>query len=81
MVAEGPLGTRYVAPPRRRKISRPSDVAAARLGEDERVEPDDLAERVDDENLKNLMLGLAQEEAKHKLRFEIEYDERILGEN
>ena len=41
----------------------------------------DLAERVDDENLKNLMLGLAQEEAKHKLRFEIEYDERILGEN
>jgi rubrerythrin len=41
----------------------------------------DLAARTDDEGLKNLMLGLAQEEAKHKLRFEVEYDDRILGEN
>jgi len=27
------------------------------------------------------VLGLAQEEAKHKLRFEIEYDDRVLREN
>jgi hypothetical protein len=28
-----------------------------------------------------MLLGLAQEEAKHKLRFEIEYDDQILTEN
>ncbi len=41
----------------------------------------DLAERTDDAEIKQLLLGLAQEEAKHKLRFEIEYDEDILSEN
>ena len=41
----------------------------------------DLAAHVDDENLKNAMLMLAQEEAKHKLRFEVEYDDFILTEN
>ncbi|HID75598.1 MAG TPA: rubrerythrin [Planctomycetaceae bacterium] len=41
----------------------------------------DLCQSVDDESLKDLFLGLAQEEAKHKLRFEIEYDEHILKEN
>jgi rubrerythrin len=40
-----------------------------------------LHDTAEDENLRNLMLALAQEEAKHKLRFEIEYDERILREN
>ena len=40
-----------------------------------------LSEKVDDSNLKNLFLFLAQEEAKHKLRFEIEYDDNILTEN
>ncbi len=40
-----------------------------------------LAEKMDDENLKNTFLKLAQEEAKHKLRFEIAYDEHIYGEN
>ena len=40
----------------------------------------DLAEAADDENLKSLLTALAQEEAKHKLRFEIEYDENILSE-
>jgi rubrerythrin len=30
---------------------------------------------------KGVLLGLAQEEAKHKLRFEIEYDEQILKEH
>ena len=34
----------------------------------------DLAEVVENENQKNLFLSLAQEEARHKLRFEIEYD-------
>jgi rubrerythrin len=38
----------------------------------------DLAGLVDDENVRSLLLGLAQEEAKHKLRFEVEYDERFL---
>jgi len=41
----------------------------------------DLAQATDDPGLKELFLGLAQEEAKHKLRFEIEYDDQILTEN
>ena len=41
----------------------------------------DLAEKVDDEGLKELFNSLAQEEAKHKLRFEVEYDEVILTDN
>lgn len=31
--------------------------------------------------MKDLFLGLAQEESKHKLRFELEYDEHVLREN
>ncbi|MFA8435492.1 MAG: ferritin family protein [Marinifilaceae bacterium] len=41
----------------------------------------DLAASATDENSKNLFLMLAQEEAKHKLRFEVEYDNNILTEN
>ena len=41
----------------------------------------DLAASTDDAELKETLLGLAQEEAKHKLRFEVEYDENILLEN
>ncbi len=41
----------------------------------------DLAASTDDENLKELFMGLAQEEAKHKLRFEIEYDDYVMTEN
>ena len=41
----------------------------------------DLSETTDDPKLKTLFLALAQEEARHKLRFEIEYDEQILTEN
>ncbi len=41
----------------------------------------DLAQAAADEKLMNTLLGLAQEEAKHKLRFEIEYDNIILTEN
>lgn len=41
----------------------------------------DLAETTEDEGLRNTLLALAQEEAKHKLRFEVEYDERVLAEN
>jgi rubrerythrin len=40
-----------------------------------------LAEAAEDGSLKRLLLALAQEEAKHKLRFEIEYDEHVLSEN
>ncbi|NOY89203.1 MAG: ferritin family protein [FCB group bacterium] len=40
-----------------------------------------LAAVTDDAAMRNLLMGLAQEEAKHKLRFEIEYDEMILTEN
>lgn len=36
-----------------------------------------LAEMVDGGDARNLFLSLAQEEAKHKLRFEIEYDEAL----
>ena len=41
----------------------------------------DLAEAAETEGLKDTFLALAQEEAKHKLRFEIEYDQRILTDN
>ena len=40
-----------------------------------------LSELTKDESVKNVFLGLAQEEAKHKLRFEIEYDDEIYKEN
>ncbi len=40
-----------------------------------------LAESINDENLRATFLLLAQEEAKHKLRFELEYDEHILTDN
>ena len=38
----------------------------------------DLRESVSDPELKELMMALAQEEAKHKLRFEVEYDDRFM---
>ena len=38
----------------------------------------DLASATDDPALQQTLLALAQEEAKHKLRFEIEYDDNIL---
>ena len=41
----------------------------------------DLAEKAEDGALVELFLTLAQEEAKHKLRFEIEYDENVMTEN
>jgi rubrerythrin len=40
-----------------------------------------LAERTGDPALRELFLGLAQEEAKHKLRFELEYDDNVLKDN
>jgi rubrerythrin len=39
-----------------------------------------LYESVDDAGLKETMLALAQEEAKHKLRFEMEYDDKFMTE-
>ena len=41
----------------------------------------DLAQATDNERLRATLLGLAQEEAKHKLKFEVEYDEHILEGN
>ena len=41
----------------------------------------DLADTSDDENIQGTFQALAQEEAKHKLRFEIEYDDYALREN
>ena len=40
----------------------------------------DLAAGADDENVRATFLALAQEEARHKLRFELEYDD-LLAEN
>lgn len=40
-----------------------------------------LADRAPNAQLKDVFTGLAQEESKHKLRFEIEYDEFVLREN
>ncbi len=41
----------------------------------------DMAAATTDADLQAVLLSLAQEEAKHKLRFEIEYDDNILTEN
>ena len=41
----------------------------------------DLASRTQNPDIKQTFLMLAQEEARHKLRFEIEYDDYILKEN
>lgn len=41
----------------------------------------DLAQSTDDPDLSNTLLALAHEEANHKLRFEVEYDEFVLREN
>jgi rubrerythrin len=40
-----------------------------------------LADKATDPDLKTLFYRLAMEESKHKLRFELEYDEYILKEN
>lgn len=41
----------------------------------------DLSEKASNEEMKELFLTLAQEESKHKLRFELEYDDYVLREN
>lgn len=41
----------------------------------------DLAQKVADAELRELFLGLAQEEAKHKLYFETQYDDQIMRDN
>jgi rubrerythrin len=40
-----------------------------------------LAEQADDPGIRQTLLLLAQEEAKHKLRFELEYDDLVYTEN
>lgn len=40
-----------------------------------------LSEKAGNPEMKEVFLGLAQEESKHKLRFELEYDEFVLREN
>lgn len=40
-----------------------------------------LASKIRDPELREMFLSLAQEEAKHKLRFEIEYDDVVMKEN
>jgi len=40
-----------------------------------------LAAKAPSDDLRKVFLSLAQEEAKHKLRFEVEYDEFVLSEN
>ncbi len=40
-----------------------------------------LAELADDPGFARVFRSLAQEEAKHKLRFEIEYDDHVLDGN
>ena len=41
----------------------------------------DMAAKVPESHLKEVLTGLAKEEAKHKLFFESEYDERVLMDN
>ncbi len=40
-----------------------------------------LAEEAPGDDLKHIFLNLAQEEARHKLRFEVEYDDFVLRDN
>jgi rubrerythrin len=40
-----------------------------------------LAERAPNDQLKEIFESLAMEESRHKLRFEVEYDEYVLREN
>ncbi len=41
----------------------------------------DMAEKIPEGHLRDVFVGLAKEEAKHKLFFESEYDERVLKDN
>ncbi len=41
----------------------------------------DMAEKVPESQLKEVFVGLAKEEAKHKLFFESQYDDRVLSDN
>ncbi len=41
----------------------------------------DLAIQAENEEMREIFVSLAQEESRHKLRFEIEYDEYVLREN
>jgi len=41
----------------------------------------DLSEKTENQTMKELFQSLAQEESKHKLRFELEYDEHVLKDN
>jgi rubrerythrin len=41
----------------------------------------DMSEKVPDGKLREVFVGLAKEEAKHKLFFESQYDERVLVDN
>jgi rubrerythrin len=41
----------------------------------------DLAAAATEPGVQSLFLSLAQEEAKHKLRFEVEYDDFVMSEN
>jgi rubrerythrin len=41
----------------------------------------DMAKNIDDPELKMMFLGLAQEEATHKLYFEVQYDDQIMRDN
>ena len=41
----------------------------------------DMAEKIPESNLREVFVGLAKEEARHKLFFESEYDERVLMDN
>ena len=40
-----------------------------------------LAEQADDPDIREMFMALAQEEAKHKLSFEMEYDDLVFTEN
>jgi len=40
-----------------------------------------LADATNDQELKQTFQALAQEEAKHKLRFEVEYDDHVMTDN
>jgi rubrerythrin len=41
----------------------------------------DMAEKIPESKLREVFTGLAREEARHKLFFESEYDERVLKDN
>jgi len=81
-IADLKIGDYLVEPPTKEEMSYQDALIVAMKAEKAAyVLYNGLAEAADDAKVRELFLTLAQEEARHKLRFEVEYDDVILQEN